>query len=227
MRECRAYATERIEAIKTNGVASKFIRSIEEIEPGPVVLYVRVSRSQQKKRGTLARQRDDLEWESERRGFHVLAVFEETASGWADDRVRFECAAVAAEEAGAVLVADSTDRFIRSFAFKRDGKAEPSVLEFRDLSACAGGVTMATKLDPDTPSKAVRGHQTRRGQAGTGKRGGRPRRNGLGAKKRLRELKLEKAQALRAEGLSFRKIGEEIGVPWNTVRGWIERQRGN
>ncbi|MDA1275861.1 MAG: recombinase family protein [Verrucomicrobia bacterium] len=82
------YSTKRIDAIKTLGIASDYIAHIDGIKPGPVVLYVRVSRRHQDE--SLPAQETNLQRELQSRGFSVLEVFMETASGWAGDRIQLE-----------------------------------------------------------------------------------------------------------------------------------------
>src|SRR5439155_1311483 len=124
----KKYSTRRLEAIRTTAKASKYIAHINDLEPGPVVLCVRVSSVTQK--DNLLPQRINLEWEVEKRGFWIVAVFEEIASGREEERIGFERAILEAQSAGAVVVAESVDRFRRSW-FKRDARL--SVFEMNRL----------------------------------------------------------------------------------------------
>ena len=223
----KKYSTRRLEAIKTTAVASQYIAHIENLDPGPVVLYVRVSRRHQDCH--LEDQQADLTRKSERRGHDVIGLFKETASGWADYRTMLQLAVLEADRAGAVVVAESVDRFIRHPEFnpKTNPEVLPTVFDFERLMADAANVKLATLHHSDTPWKVVRGFQSKRGQAGSGHRGGRPIRGGPGSKKRRRESKMPEALKHREAGMSYRKIGQQLNVAWSTIRDWIKRDNGS
>jgi hypothetical protein len=162
------------------GKASDFIAHLPDaVTAGvPVVLYVRVSsRTQGKKRNLFSQLRTSRR-QLETLGLKVVAMFRDIASGWQwEDRPGLRNAIQLAKKGGAIVVAESTDRFIRSEAFhtKNNPGAQPTQDEFRRLQRIADGVPLATILHPDTPWAEVRGHQSRRGQHGKQRRGGRPR----------------------------------------------------
>jgi DNA invertase Pin-like site-specific DNA recombinase len=226
------YSTKRIAGLRTTASASKSISCIQELQPGPVVLYLRESGRGQEE--NLKGQEDHVTWELERRGFEVVAVFKETVPGWAENRIGLERAALKAKEVGAVVVAESGCRFLRSFSFKRDRKGKvridqkalPNVLEMDRVIALVDGAQLATLLPVDTHWKTVRGAQSKRGQIAAGNRGGRPGRE-PGWKNRRRESKMLLVLRLRRGGLSYRKIGVISGVPWSTVRDWIQAKRSS
>ncbi len=211
-----------IEAIRTPAKASDYIAHIDDLEPGLVVPYGRVSRRQQQRKGKLNHQIADLTSELERRGHDVTDGFKETASGWADDRTTLQLAILEAERVGAVVMAESADRFIRHPEFnpKTNPDILPTVYEFERLMIEAANVQLATLHHPDTHWKIVRSLQTKRGQRGSGHRGGRPAERF--PKKARRLVKKPKAIALRKQGFSYRRIGRDLGVAWSTIRNWTE-----
>jgi hypothetical protein len=87
----------------------------------------------------------------------------------------------------------------------------------------ANGVTLATHLHPDASPSEVRSYQRKRGQRQKGHRGGRPRSNPPGHKKRLRSaLSLRQCRRLRDQhGYSLRKLADLFGVCAATIRQWL------
>lgn len=223
MMKKRKYSQRRIEATKTIATASQHIFHLSALKPGPVVLLCR--ESQRHQRQHLEHQEAELNLQLDRMGCEGIAVYKETASGWAEDRFKLELAAVRAKEAGAVLVAESTCRFIRGFRLKGTKKnVPPSILEFHRLKTLVDGARLATLLHPDTPENEVRKYQTKRGQTWSGNRGGRPKVQMTN--KQRRKLKMPKALALHEAGRSYREIGKSLGVAWSTIRDWIKRSSG-
>jgi len=214
----RIYATKRIAALRTPAKNSDFIPSVNKLEPGPVVLYLRVSAPTQK--DNLPPQRTNCKAAVDKRGCSVVEIIEEIASGWLEERIGFERAILAARAAGATIVAESVDRFKRSWP-KRN--APLSVFDMNRLMAEAVGVRLATVVHPDTPPNEVRSYQSKRGQAGKGNYGGRPKAE---YPKKARRLRLSpEAIAFRHEGKSYRQIGALLNVSWSTVRDWLKREK--
>jgi DNA invertase Pin-like site-specific DNA recombinase len=167
-----------------------------------------------------------LKAELEKRGFTVIAVYEEIVPGWEDmyserwGRLELERAIVRAKDAKAVLVAPSVDRFRRSWNPKwRKKQPQPplNLFEIKRLLDEADGVQLATLIHPDTPPEQVRSEQTKRGQAGKASYGGRPKETKKA--KRLRLVPV--ARALWKKGCSYRRIGRRLKVHWSTVRDWL------
>lgn len=216
MKEHR-YSTKLIRAVQTTATPSKYIAHLVELKPGPVVLYVRESSHGQKH--NLLGQEDLLSWEVERRGFAVVDLFREIVQGHAEHRISLERAIWKAKETGSIVVAESASRFIRSF---KSPYVWPTVFEFNGLMELADGVQLATLHHPDTHWQKERGLQSKRGQVASGRRGGRPAAGGPGWKTRRRVSKLPEAMKLRQQGLGYRTISKALGVPWGTVRGWLQ-----
>jgi hypothetical protein len=99
MKRTTRYATALFRAVRARPKPSKYISSIDQLPPGLVVLYGRVSSRSQKKK--LLRQVNHLKRELEARGFTVIAVYCEIVPGWEYacsgrwGRVKFECAITA------------------------------------------------------------------------------------------------------------------------------------
>jgi DNA invertase Pin-like site-specific DNA recombinase len=138
------------------------------------------------------------------------------------NRVILERAIEEARRLGAILVAPSRDRIIRSQCFgpgKTAKVEQPSVHEYEYLLQLANGVVLATLLPPDE-----RGHssQVRRGQAAKGRKGGRPRKKNPGEVKdrrlRLTPLAIKKLSS----GMSQRATSAALGIAESTLRGWIK-----
>lgn len=201
------------------GKASDFIKPFD-LPPGAlVVLACRVSGRRQ--RGdTLTGQVAWVRYQIALRGVRAVEVVTHVGPGW-DPWWLARAAAIAAEY-GAVLVADSTDRFIRSPAYggtAQNFQARPTDLE--ELSYWTEGVPLMTLLHPDATPAEVRAHQRRRGQWASGNKGGRPAAHAAGYKKQQREELLPRVVELHHAGLSGRQISADTGVPEATVRRWI------
>src|SRR6266511_2226742 len=164
-----------------------------------------------------------------KRGVPLIAVFWEIVPGWEEmysdkgGRLGFERAILKAKAAGAVLASASVDRFRRSWDpdwKKRKRQRRLSVFEFESLMTEADGVPLATLIHPDTAPNEVRSYQTKRGRAGKGNCGGRPRERF--PKKAIRLEKRPVAVVLWKQGFSYRQISRRLNVSWSTIRDWIK-----
>lgn len=156
--------------------ASDFLADLPallESQPGlRVVLYCRKSSyERQQRRRNLAEQASDLREEAERLGANVLAIFRcwecSYELDYAVDRSTLVAAAEFARRHRAVLVAETTDRFLRHPEINR----LPTVSQYEKLRRITGDVALATLVHPDDDGRS---HQTKRGQRAKGRRGGRP-----------------------------------------------------
>lgn len=213
------------------GKASDYIDHIEDLVkeyPGlPVVLWCRVSGRMQDYKGDLEEMKARDRQELEKLGTDIVGDCQAVVSGWDEDRETLRVAARKARKAGAVLLAESTDRLIRSKAFhtKRNPGAQPTVQEFEELLRATQGVPLATILHPDTPWREVRAWQAKRGQHAKGRKGGRPSKKRPGCKKQKRLANRSKVFWMRLCGMSVRRIASLLKVPTMTVHDWIERMR--
>lgn len=204
------------------GRASDYIcLAAKYLKPGTrVVLCLRVSRYAQKRHGNLADQEANLRKAVARRGAIVVAVVRHVGSGYDPDWL-----AVAAGRAavhGAVLLAETTDRFIRTRLYDRDCQdvqARPGDLEY--LRYCTDGMLLLTDLRPDATPEEVRTYQIRRGRLEKDKQGGRPMR----PKNRRAKLKPE-ALKLRRDGVPLSEIEKRLKLPLSTVQRWVSHFDG-
>jgi hypothetical protein len=201
----------------------RYAKELSRERPGQkAILCVRVSSKNQERNDNRADQEANLRSEAEKLGFEVIDVLLLTKRGSDEERTRLELTVERARRIGAILLAESPDRFIRSwwFSVKRNPSAQPTIVEWDRFLTLIGNVTLATIVHPDLGWRAIRGYQTNRGVAA---KGGKPSNPKPGAKKERRERLLHYARELRNERLSLRKIGAAIDVPWSTIRDWLNR----
>jgi hypothetical protein len=138
-------------------------------------------------------------------------------------RHEFERAVFLAKQHGAVIVAESVNRFRRPFDPDYKGRKQElplSLFDLKRLMVEAEGVPLVTIVPPDTSPSEVRSYQTRRGQAGKDCFGGRPQKR---FPKKATRLELTPAAIqLWNAGFSYRKIGQKLGVHFSTVRDWLK-----
>ena len=202
-----------------------------------VVLYCRVSRCQQNKNGNLKAQKKYLlkiiRWYRKKYNIkiHIVAIFEEVASGWRNDRTILEKAALMARDYNAVLVAESSCRFLRNRSYHSSDSPEalPNNREYYNLIKDTLDVTLATILPPNWPWKRVRTYQTKRGQRSKRKFGGRPKKSSPGYKKRRKEKWLPHVLRLyhkkhykiaKIKRVLEKNTGERFA--WTTISDWVK-----
>jgi len=217
--------------LKIPAKASQFVIHLKELvrsgAPLKVVLYLRVSSSSQKRTGSLRASQRRMMREMAALKMEVIAVFREIGSGWQTDLVQRAAAATYAKKHSAILVAESSDRFLRSVYYTKQNQAVlPSLVEWESFAHETQGVAVATLLDPDMPWNQVRSYQTERGIIEKNAKCGRPVIIKPGDKKRRREKLLQRVLWLRFTwNCSYRFIEEETGVPPSTFRCWIKGVR--
>ena len=138
-----------------------------------------------------------------------------------------------AEKYNAVLVAESSCRFIRNWRFHPYKKLNvlPIIHEYEGLKRDTDRVTLATIQPPDRTWKRIKAYQAKRGQFCKNIRGGRPPKKHAGYKKERRDKHLKTVQRLYAKYGSVAKTmrilekntGERIA--WSTVKDWIHYQK--
>lgn len=204
--------------------ASDYIKHFETLGAKNVVLYCRVSSSDQHHTGNLANQQANLCRELERQGVTLHEVYCCIESGWNNDhwmdRPTLAAAATKAKELGAVLVFESTSRLIRSIWYNpsRNKNAQPSKAEYKKLKRITKNVTLATIAHPDITPAEERGIQTRRGMVEKNKKGGRPRKR---RKTNWPQETINQAIELKENGRSYGEIAKTLNAPRSTVQSWI------
>ncbi len=203
--------------------ASRFIAHLSTRKHKRIFLLARVSTSKQ---NVTKNARDQIRWmrhEAELRGFEVVGHQRAVTNGsLRDDTIHFELAAKRARELGAVLVAESVDRFIRSPFYHPSEESDTMARlgDFERLKTITGDLKLATFLKPDLHWTKVRGHQSKRGQTEKGKKGGRPVIKRAGYKKQRRLKKKGGVVALKKAGHSLREIEQITGVSRATAGRW-------
>jgi DNA invertase Pin-like site-specific DNA recombinase len=212
------------------GKASNYIHHLPDLiknGPRPVVLLCRVSSPKQMQKGNL----DEAEAEALQQLREINIEPIEVFKGWETSNIFeyrpiLEKALGHARSNGAILVASSRDRFIRSRDFGRGESPRmepPTAIEYEEMLRIAGAVPLASILHPDEP--AVRSSQTKRGQEAKGNKGGRPPKRTY--KPRLNDDPINRSKTLRLmrADFSIREIGECTGRSKSTIQGWIDQLR--
>ena len=219
---------------QTTGKAGDYIAHFENLLPSrpglKVVLYCRVSRCWQSKNGNLKSQNEYLKKTIQRYrkkndcNIHITTTFEEVASGWENDRTQLIDAARTAKVCNAVLVAESTCRFLRSDRFHSNKRPNvlPTIYEYENLVTDTQGVTLATIMPPDTAWKDIKGFQARRGQHSRSNYGGRPKDKYSGYKNDRRTKYLKQVRQYYRKGLSIADIVRKTNIPRSTISDWIK-----
>lgn len=217
MKKKKVYAKGMVWKLRTPAIPSEHMDGLDSLPPHqPVLIYGRESSRKQSK--NLEPQISELKKSVETLGFRVMDSFAEIAPGWMDDRTEFSRVIAKAKELGLAIVAEATSRFWRN-PHRNDGFL--SLLDIERLMAETDGVQLVTLLHPDTPEKEVRRYQTKRGQVGKNRRGGRPKLSAMERRLKMRPLVIE----MWADGFSKRRIHRELGVPQTTVWKWIENEK--
>ncbi len=207
---------------------STYIQSMDEIKPGTKVwLWCRVSSGLQDANGNNADQEVELLTAVEGLGGIVVGV---TAHAGKVSEAEAQLCKVAnmASRSDAVLLAESTSRFVRHPNYHP--KLRPHLVAganiLRDLCWVCGDVTLVTMLDPDAKWQDERAHQSKRGQLQKGNRGGRPTKPIPGYKKRCQGLMLSKVFWLSKTGFSVRDIAAMLKQHTTQIQRWRNKLRG-
>ena len=122
-----------------------------KIEPGDkVIIFCHVSIGPQEDKMNFDDQQRFLKREVERRGGVVLGILAVATSG--KDPIRLRSAVALAKRKGAILLAESIDRFIRhpGHHSKTDPDLQARHTDLASLSHAAKDVVLMTFLDPET-----------------------------------------------------------------------------
>lgn len=212
---------------RTAGKASSYILPFN-ISPGRrVILCLRVSRRAQRCAGNLADQREALRAAVQRAGGVLVGIVLHTGHG--TDPGWLAPAANLARLRGAMLLAESTDRFIRTPDYHSVDcpDAQAGEGDLARLAAVTEGCRLMTMLDPDAPPTKVRSYQRQRGQERKARRGGRGNRAAgtaaclPGAMKRRRKTWLRHVLSMHRAGASLGEISRGTGISKMTCHNWI------
>ncbi len=206
------------------GIASDYIsdtRSLKRCQR--VVIYCRVSGYVQERSQNLSDQGENLKNELKQRGFVVLEIISEVASGWKEDRDALKLAAKYALAKDAVLVAESCTRFTRNkdYNSKTNWKVRPTQADYRRLQRDTHGVKLATLINPDATPAKIRSYETKRGKKSKGNPGGRPKKCSPGYKKRERQMYLPIVLELYRQNKNIAAIARSVNLKYDTVYSWI------
>ena len=189
------------------------------------ILYCRVSHRSQKEH--LTTYENILRTELKRLGVPVLDCYSEIVSGWEFNRYKLKMAvSKAQDDPRAVILATSTDRFLRASKYKKEKPDTlPTVADFESLLEETGDVPLLTLLNPDMSPRKAHTMEIKWGKEANGKVNvGRPKKKKPGYKKKHRQLNIERARELYDSGVSIRDIGSELETPSSTVHGWLNRR---
>lgn len=217
------------------GRASRLIRRRKKLKPGQLcVAWCRESTDAQAENmeGQIANVRRNIE----RAEGKVVEVFDHIVSGKVivkgkDGEVleKLSEAARYAKRVGAVLVAESTCRFVRNQHYdpKKCPNARPTDAELHALARATLGVPLLTVLPPDMPLNAVRKYQAQRNRRFKGRkaRGGRPVTKRPGYMTKRKQQLLPKVIELAAKGQSFKDIERSTGIPAATAWRWATKNK--
>lgn len=201
------------------GKASNYLLPFEIRYPGePIIICCRVSERVQYSRGNHVDQAEALTAAVNAAGGR--AVPSEPHKGSGTDPGWLTPAVALAQRLGARLLAETTDRFIRSQWYHSEWypDAQASEHDLRWLAFWLEGVEAMTLLHPDASSEEVRSYQIRRGHKAKGNKGGRP---AKAKREKNRKRWFRTVFAMKREGVSYRKIAAATGVPWKTCHNWI------
>ncbi len=206
------------------GIASDYISDIRRLKRGQrVVIYCRVSASDQERSQNLSDQGKNLERELEKLGFNVIESLGEVGAGWKGDRERLALAAKIAREKKAIVVAESVTRFIRSRDYNSvtNWNAKPTVADYNRLQLETDGVELATLINPDATPEEIRSYETKRGKKSKGNPGGRPKKCDPGYKKRERQMYLPIVLERYKQNKNIAAIARSVNLKYDTVYSWI------
>jgi len=211
--------------------ASAYIHHlVEYIRQHPnilVILYVRVSTDAQAYNHNLELQIRYLRKELKKLNIPIIGSYREVSSGWILDpqeRWNLVNAVQQAIAKKAVIVALSVNRFLRNINFntKSNQEALPTEVEVEQFVQLTKGVPLLTLVHPDKTEKEVRGFISKLGQEIKGNKGGRPRQQIPGYKKRERLEKLPIVLELYNRKVKRCDIARRTGLKWDRVSSLIK-----
>jgi hypothetical protein len=198
-----------------------------------VILYIRVSSGPQEDRGNLITYEKVLRKELKRLNIPIRDCCKDVCSGWLIHHEKRTGLRKAIRKAKAqnrkginvIILSPSSDRFLRNRYYHSQERPDliPTEDEFSEFVKLTRNVPLATFLHPDMPPEKVRSKQTKWGQQVKGKRGGRPRKEYPGYKKKLRNEKLPIVLKLNNQGKRICEISNLTGIKGDAVSDWINK----
>lgn len=203
------------------GKASKYILTADYTREEPYQPFLRVSTCQQGKRQNLLGQEIHLTRILAQAGRTILPPIRFEWSGRGMERLEktFE-ASNQAQKYGAILLAATTDRFIRSCLFRSNHRlycqAQASEEELQDWKLTVGNTPVMTHLHPDSTPGECKALLTLWGLAVKDKEPGYKKRRKLDLKAKVIELRLL--------GWGYQRIGKTLQVTRTTVEKWVKEE---
>lgn len=227
----RANVLRRVGPKSKPAKASEYLQHLDEYyKQQPDIQAILYCRDSTRHQGcNLDTYEEVLRRELNQRGISIVGrCYREICSGsdfdnrWKLEQAVEKAKKLIAKGIQAVIVAPSSDRFLRNRFFTTDHPdILPTEAEFEQLIALGCGVPLATLLHPDMSPEEVRGYQSKWGQSTKGNKGGRPREKRPGYKKQRRKEKLNKVIELHKQGVNPCQIAAFTLVPVSTVNDWI------
>ncbi|HBG26945.1 MAG: hypothetical protein A2Y10_12350 [Planctomycetes bacterium GWF2_41_51] len=196
-----------------------------------IIIYLRESTPAQK--WNLQNQIKSLQKELAKYNNPIVAYYTEIFSGKSINGLRTDLLAAVDKtqeliEQGkeAIIVAVSTDRFLRHLEWMPQYNRQPTAKDFQKLQVLTRNVPLCTLIKPNEQQNGVGGITscyTKMGQDAKNKKGGRPRKNNQGYKKERRHKYLISVIELRKAGNSWRRIENITGVKKSTAVDWCKK----
>jgi len=215
--------------------ASKYLHRLKDYykkHPDMQVMgYGRVSRRPQKDKCNLDTYNIILRRKCKKRGIPFVGYFGEQNSGRIFDYEKREELIKAVKKAERLIkrgkdiaiLAPSTDRFLRNRKYTPQNRLLPIEEDFKKLMELTHNVPLLTLLHPDMPLDEVTSYHTKWGQRVKGNKGGRPKINKPGYKKKRRLEKLPIVRQLSREGKTLAQIAAQMpDVPKVTIWYWLK-----
>jgi DNA invertase Pin-like site-specific DNA recombinase len=194
-----------------------------------VIGYIRVSTTEQADSGAgLEAQRQAIQVAAELRGWELVNIFEDAVSGMSLNgrhELKKALADLKARRADGLVVAklDRLSRSIHDFSgllevARRQNWALVALDFDLDTSTPAGELVANVMASVAQWERRIIGQRTREGLAVRKAQGVK-----LGRPRSIDPAIASRIVRLRRQGLSFEKIGAEVGLGWTTVRRVVER----
>jgi len=224
-------AREQVEGLKRvspPGDPNDYIHHIDDLkregQVSSALMRGRVSSRKQERSGQLDDQEANLRQEMADRNIKVsFWVDFDVLSGWDLESADYRRTIARAKKYDLVIVAESTDRFLRHRDYHSNRMSLPTVEQFERLKELTGGVTLATVLPPDATRAQVEAYQKKRGQRAKGNKGGCPIVPPEGYKKKRRVELKPLVLELHRKGYTLEQIKALTGIATSTAHRWKPR----